>query len=465
MNLKEVIWRGVKGTEHVMGSILRRILPERLYNPLRYRYWKLRALIIFLLRTIACKNEHRRWKRTQQKHLKQKTAEIMHILKGGKFRRVMVFHSPVPWETICLHRFHYIALHLSQSPLSNSTTMVIFMDPEIPRAIRIDENLWVVPQKMGWGLCLKPQFWNAPAMPSQLTKYMLLSWECLPESPEILQVLKNSGFYIIYDVSGFGLPHSCIPRFHENTHKKLLEHRMADLILCDSAITCEMIRKTHSIDHTFLLENSPDDRILHISRNQTHIIPEELSSVIQAQKPIAGYTGIIHSWLDMDLLEFTAQQCPDWEFILLGPVHDMTSVEKLSDEIPNLHYLGPIPHDRLLHYTIWMDAGVFPVKPGRIENPPTGIFPGLPVEICAFLAMDKPVICSGVPREWNQWNLIQIATGQEDFVQKLRQAYSRTTPAPANHTIGNTPQTQDFSWTAQVQQFVAFLDHLEQPHR
>ncbi|MBI3318552.1 MAG: glycosyltransferase, partial [Candidatus Omnitrophica bacterium] len=58
-------------------------------------------------------------------------------------------------------------------------------------------------------------------------------------------------------------------------------------------------------------------------------------------KPIVGYLGGIHQWVDQDLLSQVAQGMPDHSFVLVGPLQ--TEAQRLKRH-PNLHFLGQKSH-------------------------------------------------------------------------------------------------------------------------
>jgi len=69
-------------------------------------------------------------------------------------------------------------------------------------------------------------------------------------------------------------------------------------------------------------------------------LPDDVKSMT---RPIVGYVGGLHQWIDQDLLAAVASQMPDATFVLVGP--EQTGVSKLR-ECPNVHLLGMRQHAR-----------------------------------------------------------------------------------------------------------------------
>jgi glycosyltransferase involved in cell wall biosynthesis len=75
-------------------------------------------------------------------------------------------------------------------------------------------------------------------------------------------------------------------------------------------------------------------------------------------KPVVGYAGALESWLDVDLLEYTALNHPDCTFQLLGRVEDRR-VLRLKEH-PNVELVGEVPYSEVPKYMSNWDAAMIP---------------------------------------------------------------------------------------------------------
>src|SRR5207249_563161 len=83
-------------------------------------------------------------------------------------------------------------------------------------------------------------------------------------------------------------------------------------------------------------------------------IPADLAAL---KRPVVGYVGGIHQWVDLDLLANVARQMPDVTFALVGPTQIDVSA---TSGIPNLHWLGKRAHDDIPRYIKGFDVGIVP---------------------------------------------------------------------------------------------------------
>ena len=111
-------------------------------------------------------------------------------------------------------------------------------------------------------------------------------------------------------------------------------------------------------------------------------VPEAVRSI---PRPIAGYVGGIHKWLDQDLIAEVAAGLPHTSFVFVGPLQ--TDVSRLK-QLPNVHFLGMRSRDELPYYVRAFDVGLIPymVSP-YTENV-------YPTKLNEYLAMGKPVVAT-----------------------------------------------------------------------
>ena len=64
---------------------------------------------------------------------------------------------------------------------------------------------------------------------------------------------------------------------------------------------------------------------------------------LDISRPIIGYIGGIHKWLDQDLIKFLAWSNPEYSFVFIGPLQ--VGVAPLHS-LKNVYFLGKQDHDR-----------------------------------------------------------------------------------------------------------------------
>jgi len=105
-------------------------------------------------------------------------------------------------------------------------------------------------------------------------------------------------------------------------------------------------------------------------------------------KPIVGYIGGIHKWLDQELVRRMATTHPDYSFVFVGPLQ--TEVQRLKS-LANFHLLGPKDHSDLGHYIQSFDVAIIPYQ---LTEYTANVYP---TKLNEYLALGKPVISTDLP--------------------------------------------------------------------
>ena len=134
-------------------------------------------------------------------------------------------------------------------------------------------------------------------------------------------------------------------------------------------------------------------------------------------RPVIGYVGGLHKHVDFDLLSQMAEARPDWSWVFVGPFQER--VEKLQRH-PNIHLLGPKPHQELAGYLRGFDVCIVPyVKSDYTETV-------VPVKLNEYLAAGKAVVSTDIPtvREFNELHhVLVIADNTPDrFLEGIEEA-------------------------------------------
>ena len=92
------------------------------------------------------------------------------------------------------------------------------------------------------------------------------------------------------------------------------------------------------------------------SREAREALPADLAAL---KRPVAGYVGGLHQWVDQDLLAAVAARLPKVNFALVGP--EQTDVSRLK-ALPNVHLFGQRPHARAAALRGGFDVGLVPYR-------------------------------------------------------------------------------------------------------
>ncbi len=179
--------------------------------------------------------------------------------------------------------------------------------------------------------------------------------------------------------------------------------READLVF----VTSEKLRSRAAINSDHVHSFPFGVNFAKFSRAKSTALPQDLSDL---RKPIIGYVGGIHKWIDFELLAGLANRLPQASFVLVGPTQTDTSA--LTD-CPNIHLLGARRHDELPRYIGAFDVGIVPyVLSDYTENV-------YPTKLNEYLAMGIPVVATDLLeiRRFNKNHdgVVSVATDVEAF--------------------------------------------------
>ena len=175
-----------------------------------------------------------------------------------------------------------------------------------------------------------------------------VAWYYTPMAREFSAWLRPT--VTVYDcmdeLSGFaGAP----PAMLENEQNLFYN---ADLVFTGGASLFAAKRKLHS--SVYLFPSSVDYAHFALARS----ITDDPADQSQVAKPRLGYAGVIDERMDLDLIRYIAEQRPDWQIVLIGPV---VKIDPRSlPQARNIHYLGMKPYADLPAYFSGWQIGLLP---------------------------------------------------------------------------------------------------------
>jgi len=176
--------------------------------------------------------------------------------------------------------------------------------------------------------------------------------------------------------------------------------------------------------------------------------PHDIESV---KRPIAGYIGGIHKWVDLRLLETTAKSLPDVNFVLVGPAQ--VNIESLS-RIPNVHILGIRPHQTLPSYIKRFDVGLIPYK---LTEYTANVYP---TKLNEYLAMGVPVVATDLSeiRRFNadHSDIVNIATDADAFRHSVESSLTEVGEEAKDRRISVAQQN---SWPAKIREMSVLIQN------
>jgi glycosyltransferase involved in cell wall biosynthesis len=165
------------------------------------------------------------------------------------------------------------------------------------------------------------------------------------------------------------------------------------------------------------------------------VVPEAARGL---PRPVIGYFGSIHEWIDVELIEWLARQRPAWTFLLVG--HAAVDVAGLRS-LANVRLVGPQPYESLPGWARSFDAAIVPYRLNR------QVLNANPLKLREYLATGKPVVSVRNPEieRFGRW--VSIVDGREAFLAALEEALRTDTPDAARARVA---AVADQTWDHRV---------------
>jgi UDP-galactopyranose mutase len=148
------------------------------------------------------------------------------------------------------------------------------------------------------------------------------------------------------------------------------------------------------------------------------------------RRPRVGFFGVIDERMDLELLRDTAELCPEFEFVVLGPV---VKIEESSlPRRPNVHWLGCKKYEELPSYIGGWDVAMMPFA----RNDATKFIS--PTKTLEYLAAGKSIVSTSirdVVRPYGEQGLVRIADTPADFAAALRAALNDPVESSAREAV------------------------------
>ena len=150
------------------------------------------------------------------------------------------------------------------------------------------------------------------------------------------------------------------------------------------------------------------------ARLDNNLTLDELSNL---RRPIIGYIGGVHKWVDLNLVKEIAKKYPEYSFVFIGPIQ--TDISLLSDQ-KNVYFLGKKEHKKIAYFIKDFDVGIIPYL---ITDYTKNVYP---TKLNEYHAMGKPVVSTDLPEiasfNIKNDNLVLVGKSSEEFVNCISKA-------------------------------------------
>jgi uncharacterized SAM-binding protein YcdF (DUF218 family)/glycosyltransferase involved in cell wall biosynthesis len=201
--------------------------------------------------------------------------------------------------------------------------------------------------------------------------------------------------------------------------------KRADLVF----VTSEKLREraARASEHVHLFPFGVNFEQFDCVRRAPHVAPPDLEAL---KRPVIGYVGGLHQWVDQDLIVNVASHLPDATFALVGPAQiDVSALERCA----NVRLLGQRAHDLVPQYVRSFDVAIVPY---RLADYTLNVYP---TKLNEYLVMGVPVVATDLPeiRRFNgrHGNVVEVASDAATFATAIRRALNDSSPPDIERRI------------------------------
>jgi len=257
-------------------------------------------------------------------------------------------------------------------------------------------------------------------------------WISLPTAVDIVGKLGESAvvYYCCDDFNSLeGVDH------HTVSQREQQLANCADLILA----TSDLLHAKFSNKPVVTVEHGVDFKLFSQPSQRASDLPTN-------NNPTAGYYGSIASWLDLELLQQTIAQLPNWNFVFIGKITVDVSVLR---QYSNVYFIDNKPHHLLPSYSQHWTASLLPFK---INDQ---ILACNPFKLREYLAAGRPIISTNFPALLSYQPLIDVVNNSQQMVAALQRArcHDQIDPRKRQAVINHT-------WQDRANQVAKLVDNL-----
>lgn len=236
---------------------------------------------------------------------------------------------------------------------------------------------------------------------------------------------------------------SQLSRINQLLEKQLISK--VDVVFCTSRNLEQRIRKLHH--NVNLSQNAVSDTFLQPQCLGADL-PEDFPN---SNNPKIGFIGTVYSWVDVDALVKMAETHPEWDIIIIGPLHFQIKIQK---PIKNLFFLGKKPYDILPQYLSRFDVGLIPFKINELTIDVN------PVKLYEYFAFGIPVVSTTLPEVIQYKDLCYIAEKPSDLSHQVALALQERTHSGFQELITKRKiVASQNTWKSRVQTIQQILNN------
>lgn len=168
--------------------------------------------------------------------------------------------------------------------------------------------------------------------------------------------------------------------------------------------------------NTHLASHGVDYDMFAKALDDTMTVASEIASL---PKPVIGFFGLIHEWVDLNLIATLAERHPEWSLVMIGKTSvDTSSLSRFS----NVHFLGRKPYADLPGYCKGFAVGMIPFVINELTHNVN------PIKLREYLSAGVPVVSTALPEVEFYRDWCVVAHDYDEFERGIVKALNEDSP-------------------------------------
>ena len=249
--------------------------------------------------------------------------------------------------------------------------------------------------------------------------------------PPLLWVYQPTVAPYLDGIPRSGLVYHCVDRwwaFSEFDSKAMRRYhaelcRKADVVFASAAELQEDCRQ-YNPDAVLMPHGVDWD---HFSR-AAFAPPPRPADIADITGPIIGFFGLLHDWIDQELLLRVSEELPEATMVLIGKAR--VDISRLVAR-PNIRWLGQKPYAELPAYAAAFDVALVPF----VRNHLTAAVN--PIKLLEYLSAGVPVVATALPEivRMGERPGLAVTGDQCEFLTVVGERVQRRKTGPERHAI------------------------------
>jgi len=267
-------------------------------------------------------------------------------------------------------------------------------------------------------------------------------WFYTPMALPLLQEVPNPRL-VVYDcmdeLASFKNP----PKQLVQREKALMQ--LADIVFTGGPSLYQAKRELHPNVHCFSSSVDVDHFSQALDRSISHAAHDGIPA------PRLGFFGVIDERFDAELIGKIADEHPDWQLIMVGPVVKID--QATLPQRPNIHYLGQQSYAELPKFVAGWDVCLMPFA---INEATRFISPTKTLE---YMAAELPIVSTPITDVAMPYgDVVAIAGDAKSFISACREALAASEEEKNRRVEGMRAIVSATSWDATSRQMRELLE-------